>query len=200
MSKGIYISSPFGKTNLKKAFFVVVSLPQAILYHMLHATVNNATYDIEWNKDLKGGTLNGAPFSVDRVKLDGSHSHVLFNNKSYSIETVSLDKDSKVAVVMVNGKKYTVQLKDRFDDLLKSLGMEGAGTAKLKELKAPMPGLVLNVLVEDGQTVEKDTPLLILEAMKMENVIKSPAAGTVKRIAAVKGQAVEKSALLIEFA
>jgi biotin carboxyl carrier protein len=167
---------------------------------MLHATINNNTYDIEWNKDLKGGTLNGSPFAVDRIEIGGAHSHILFNNRSYSIEVVSLDKDSKVATIMVNGSKYTVQLKDRFDDLLKSLGMESAGTAKLKELKAPMPGLVLNILVEDGQSVEKDTPLLILEAMKMENVIKSPAAGTVKRIAAIKGQAVEKSAILIEFA
>lgn len=167
---------------------------------MLHATVNNTTFDIEWNKDLKGGILNGTPFAVDRIELDGTHSHVLFNNKSYSVEVVSLDKESKVATIMVNGKKYSVQLKDRFDDLLKSLGMEGSGSAKLKEVKAPMPGLVLNILVEDGQAVEKDTPLLILEAMKMENVIKSPAAGTVKRVAAIKGQAVEKSALLIEFA
>jgi biotin carboxyl carrier protein len=62
-----------------------------------------------------------------------------------------------------------------------------------------MPGLVLNVLVADGDLVQKDTPLLILEAMKMENVIKSATEGVVKRVAAVKGVPVEKGAVLIEF-
>jgi biotin carboxyl carrier protein len=62
-----------------------------------------------------------------------------------------------------------------------------------------MPGLVLNIMAEEGQSVEKDTPLIILEAMKMENVIKSPAQGVVKKINAIKGQAVEKNAVLIEF-
>jgi biotin carboxyl carrier protein len=69
----------------------------------------------------------------------------------------------------------------------------------LKEVKAPMPGMVLQILVSAEQEVEKDSALLILEAMKMENVIKSPAAGKVKRIAIEKGVAVEKNTVLIEF-
>jgi biotin carboxyl carrier protein len=62
-----------------------------------------------------------------------------------------------------------------------------------------MPGMVLNVLVKEGDIVEKDTPILILEAMKMENVIKSAASAVVKKVRAVKGVAVEKNAVLVEF-
>jgi biotin carboxyl carrier protein len=69
----------------------------------------------------------------------------------------------------------------------------------MKEIKAPMPGLVLNVLVNAGDTVDKDTPLLILEAMKMENVIKAASSATVKKVNATKGVPVEKGAVLIEF-
>jgi biotin carboxyl carrier protein len=62
-----------------------------------------------------------------------------------------------------------------------------------------MPGLVINIVVSEGDAVEKDSPLLILEAMKMENVIKSAAPGIVKRVLATKGVAVEKGSVLIEF-
>jgi biotin carboxyl carrier protein len=90
-------------------------------------------------------------------------------------------------------------LKDWYDELLKNLGMEAVGQKKLREVKAPMPGMVLNILVQAGDTVDKDTPLLILEAMKMENVIKCAAPAVVKKVLAVKGVAVEKNAVLIEF-
>lgn len=167
---------------------------------MYHASVNGTTYDIEFRKGTTQGSINGQDFSLDILEQGEGSSHVIFQNKSYSIEVVQFDKETKQAIVKVNGTKYPVFIKDRFDDLLKSLGMEGAGTAKLKDLKAPMPGMVLNIMVNEGDAVEKDTPLIILEAMKMENVIKSPAAGTVKRVIAKKGVAVEKNSILIEFA
>ncbi|MNF13023.1 Glutaconyl-CoA decarboxylase subunit gamma [compost metagenome] len=67
------------------------------------------------------------------------------------------------------------------------------------EIKAPMPGLVLNVIVESGQEVNKGDNLLILEAMKMENIIKSPSSGIVKKILVTKGDKVEKNEILIQF-
>lgn len=167
---------------------------------MLHATINGKkTYDLEWDGKSKEGKLNNDSFVWDALRSDETHLHVLHKNKSYNVEVVSQDHETKQAIIKVNGTKYTVQLKDRFDDLLKSLGMEGAGEKKLKDVKAPMPGMVLEILVSAGQQVEKDTPLIILEAMKMENVIKSPAAGIVKKVGATVGNAVEKNAVLMEF-
>jgi biotin carboxyl carrier protein len=167
---------------------------------MYHVTINGATkHDISWNDQQTEVTLDDKKYVANVLDYEDNNSHWIHNNKSYNVEIVLINRESKELTVKVNGTSYHIQLKDRFDDLLKSLGMESAGKAKLKNLKAPMPGLVLNILVDEGQAVEKDTPLVILEAMKMENVIKSPAAGVVKKISAVKGHAVDKNAVMIEF-
>lgn len=168
---------------------------------MYHATVNGKKkLDIEWNGHSAEGSMDGKLFKADVLKTGENTYHWVYNNRSYTIEIVRLDHETKEGSVKVNGRSYSLQLKDRFDDLLKSLGMEGGAGARLQNLKAPMPGLVLDILVSEGQEVEKDSPLLILEAMKMENVIKCPAPGKVKKVTAVKGSAVEKNAVLIEFA
>lgn len=166
---------------------------------MFHATVNNrVTFEIRpANTGLKG-TIDGSDYELD-VVANGKDLHVLLEGKSYNVEVVSVDSENKALVIKVNNQEHEVRLKDRFDDLLKSLGMEGAGVKKVKEVKAPMPGMVLKILVEAGNVVEKDQALFILEAMKMENVIKSPSEGTVKRVAVVQGSAVDKNAVLLEF-
>ena len=75
--------------------------------------------------------------------------------------------------------------------------MESVGQVGAKDVKAPMPGLILDVLVEEGQEVKKGDHLLILEAMKMENVIKSPSDGLVTGLHAIKGDSVEKGKILL---
>jgi biotin carboxyl carrier protein len=82
--------------------------------------------------------------------------------------------------------------------LVKKLGLSVAAGQKVKEIKAPMPGLVLDVMAKIGQTVQKGDGLLILEAMKMENVIKAQGDGVVKLVQIEKGQTVEKGAILVE--
>ena len=67
------------------------------------------------------------------------------------------------------------------------------------ELRAPMPGLLLNVLVSEGDTVKKGDVIFILEAMKMENALKAMQDGIVKEICVKKGQTVEKNQLLIKW-
>jgi biotin carboxyl carrier protein len=94
---------------------------------------------------------------------------------------------------------YSLEFKDPLDVLVNKLGLAAVSDQTVKEIHAPMPGLVLEIQVSEGDTVEKGTPLLILEAMKMENVIKSPGDGVIKSVAVEKGAAVEKSALLVEF-
>ena len=80
-----------------------------------------------------------------------------------------------------------------------SLGMDNVASSKVNQIKAPMPGMVLNVLVNEGTEVKKGDVLLVLEAMKMENMLKSPTDGVIKKIAVQKGNAVEKNQLLIQF-
>jgi biotin carboxyl carrier protein len=69
----------------------------------------------------------------------------------------------------------------------------------VNEIKAPMPGLILEINVAEGAEVKENDALLILEAMKMENVLNSPRDGVIKSISVAQGETVDKNALLIEF-
>mgnify|MGYP001211168504 FL=1 len=99
----------------------------------------------------------------------------------------------------MNNQEITVSIEDKYDALLKQLGMENMKSQKVNEVKAPMPGLVLNILVKPGQEIAKGDGLFVLEAMKMENIIKSPTDALVKSIEVEKGVAVEKNQVLVTF-
>lgn len=169
---------------------------------MLKAKVNNQEkeYTIEFeNRELNSGSIDGENFLLDIFKSKEGSFHVLKNNQSYNIEVVSANYEEKQMVLLVNGNKYTVNLRDKYDELLKSLGMDKLMAGKVNELKAPMPGLVLDIFVAPGSVVKKGDPVIVLEAMKMENVLKAAGDGVVKKIAVEKKQAVEKNQLLISF-
>lgn len=170
--------------------------------NMFKAKVNQKEneYTISFNNhEMNLGNINGEEFVLDILKLKEGSFHVLEKNKSYNIELVSANYDEKQMVLLVNGTKYTVNLRDKYDELLTSLGMDKLLNTKLNELKAPMPGLVLDIFVTPGTAVKKGDPVIVLEAMKMENVLKAAGDGVVKKIAVEKKQAVEKNQLLISF-
>lgn len=121
------------------------------------------------------------------------------NTQTQQIRCVAIDKASKTVTLLYKNQKYTAKISEPIDELLKSMGLENAMVSKISEVKAPMPGLVLNVLVTVGQTVEIGEKLLVLEAMKMENAIKSPTAGKVASIHVNHGQAVDKNLVLVRF-
>lgn len=125
--------------------------------------------------------------------------HLLEGGKAYRIELLDADYTGRTFTFRINGAKYTVAISDYYERLIKKLGLHASGSHKINDVKAPMPGLVISVLVEPGQSVQKGDPLLILEAMKMENVIKAAGDGVVKSIAAQKGRPVEKGFTLLEF-
>lgn len=158
---------------------------------------NGSTHEVELNG--QGGTLDGAPFGWDVLELRDNVFHVVKDNRSFNVEILKADKATKTFSLRVNNNKYTLQAEDRFDALLKQLGMDNLAGSKVNVVKAPMPGLVLDIRVSEGQEVKKGDPLVVLEAMKMENILKSPADGVVKKIAITKGQAVEKNQVMINF-
>jgi biotin carboxyl carrier protein len=120
-------------------------------------------------------------------------------NHVFTARLLDINKAEKTLTLSLDGKHVSVTLKEPLDDLLHSMGLDKMAVAKVSHVKAPMPGLVLNVLVEAGQEVKKGDKLLVLEAMKMENIIKAAGDGKVARIAVDKGQAVEKNQTLVEF-
>jgi biotin carboxyl carrier protein len=167
---------------------------------MIKADLNNHVFDIVFDdKDYQQGKINNQAFTIDRVKSSDNNWHILKEGKSYNIEILKVDKVAKQVDLKMNGKLNSVKLSDQFDALLKSLGMDNLAAKKVLELKAPMPGLVLSILANEGDTIAKGDSLLVLEAMKMENIIKSPTEGVIKKIHAIKGNAVEKNQLLISF-
>ena len=143
--------------------------------------------------------LEGNDLDLDIRQLGNGHLHVLYQQKSYNIEVVSTDQQNKSSVIKVNGKVYTTTIEDPFDRLLKELGMETGTGPVIAEIKAPMPGLVLSVGVTEGQQILKGDSLLVLEAMKMENMLKSSTDGVVKKIHVSKGDKIEKNQVLITF-
>jgi biotin carboxyl carrier protein len=167
---------------------------------MIKANINNKLFDIIFDdKQYQDGSIDNRNFHIDRVKSTPHNWHILKDGNSYNIEILKIDKLTKQVDLKMNGKFSSIKLSDQFDALLKSLGMDNLAAKKVLELKAPMPGLVLNVAVKEGDTILKGDGLLVLEAMKMENIIKSPTEGVIKKIHVQKGNAVEKNQLLISF-
>ncbi|MBS1647174.1 MAG: biotin/lipoyl-binding protein [Bacteroidetes bacterium] len=143
--------------------------------------------------------LNNQDITFDLSELSKTSFHILKDNQSFNVEIVHQNVSEKTFQIKVNNTLYTVSVKDKYDELLRQLGLDKAMTAKVANIKAPMPGLVLNVLVQEGQEIKKGDALLVLEAMKMENILKASTDGLVKKVLAKKGTAVEKGQVLIEF-
>jgi len=98
----------------------------------------------------------------------------------------------------LQGDIFNLGIKDPLDQMLDKMGFGVITEKQIKEIKAPMPGLVLEISVSDGQEVAAGDKMLILEAMKMENSINIPSIATIKKILVKKGQAVDKGQVLIE--
>lgn len=167
---------------------------------MLKVKVNDKVEHAVEFKNLSEGTIDGTPFEWDVIEVKKGSFHVLKNNRSYSVEVVKTNIEEKSFTINVNGTNYELAVKDKYDELLKSLGLDSLNTSKVNEIKAPMPGLVLDVIASEGVEVKKGDPVIVLEAMKMENIIKSPTDGLVSKINIKKGQAVEKNQVLVNFA
>lgn len=143
--------------------------------------------------------VNGAPIQFDLSSIGNNSAHVLYQNKSFNTELVELNKADKTCKIKVNGNIYQVSIEDQFDVLLKQLGLDNLAANKVSEIKAPMPGLVLKVLTEENAEVKKGNNLLVLEAMKMENILKSSTDGVIKKVLIKQGDKVEKNQILIQF-
>lgn len=144
-------------------------------------------------------SVNDSELSIDISSLAGGFSNVIYKDKSYNVEVVEINRDEKTCKIKVNGHLYAMNIEDKFDQLLQQLGMDSAVSNKVAEVKAPMPGMVLSLKVKEDDVVLKGDSLLILEAMKMENILKSPADGTVNKIMVQQGSKVEKNQVLLSF-
>jgi acetyl/propionyl-CoA carboxylase alpha subunit len=141
--------------------------------------------------------LNGKPVSVDfsQVKPPNFFSF-LVDNRSFDVEII---KNSESYWVNMNGRKYECFLEDEKISRLKDIAGFKKEILHEKELKTPMPGLVLAIEVKEGDLVKTGQGVAIVEAMKMENELKAKFDGKVKKIKVKPGQAVDKDEVLVIF-
>jgi biotin carboxyl carrier protein len=142
--------------------------------------------------------LNGSPADWDASLLPNGLISVLYNGKCFTAIVESINRDTKMVSLRVNGQLYKTAIKEPIDLLLRNLGMDKGVALKVDAVKAPMPGMVLKIMVTTGQKINKGDVLVILEAMKMENILKATADAVVKSINVSEHTAVEKGTVLIE--
>jgi biotin carboxyl carrier protein len=144
--------------------------------------------------------VNGSDIQWDIQILPNGSFSIIANNKSFVAFLESVDRAKKTMALRIENNIYNIKIQEPIDLLLSKMGLDISKTQKVDPIKAPMPGLVLKIMVAEGQTIKKGEPVLILEAMKMENVFKAAADATVKAVKINAGQAVEKGEVLIELA
>ncbi|WP_235855406.1 MULTISPECIES: acetyl-CoA carboxylase biotin carboxyl carrier protein subunit [Flagellimonas] len=151
----------------------------------------DADFDFKLSKDQIS--------SLDLIKTGENAYHLLKDGISYHIEILAADFCSGMYTIGINGSEHQALISTPLDELIEKMGFATNSNKNIDSIEAPMPGLILDILVNEGQEVKEEDQLVILEAMKMENIITSPRNGVIKKIAVKKGDAVDKKQLLIEF-
>ena len=147
----------------------------------------------QFNFEIKDGE------DWDIVKTKDGLFNIIYKEKSFIANVLSHDKKNKVFEIVINNNHYKVQLKDSFDEALIRLGVEHQEVDKDNAVVSPMPGKVVEVFVGAGDSVDEGDSLIVLEAMKMENIIKATKSGEVKHVYASVGDSVEKNCRLLVY-
>ncbi len=169
-------------------------MPSVRYLATLHGHHQQVAVDVE---ELGDGrlvlTLDGQAHAVDAVSLDFDAVSLLLDGRVYDVEFDDVGEEVRV---LVRGDTFLVDVADERALRLRA----GAATFQVEgkvTLTAPMPGKVVRLLVKAGEAVAEGQALLVVEAMKMENELKSPKAGTVTEVWAKEGATVEANAKLL---
>ena len=152
--------------------------------------------------DVNAGQFTFQLTDADNITLnniDVNNQIILDNNKSKLVSVKGVDHELKRYQIQIDGRIYQVQISDAVDQQILKMNLKSKKSNQLKELRAPMPGLVRQVNVQVGDQVDAGDSLFILEAMKMENILKSPVNGTVSDLFVKPGESVEKNQILLSF-
>jgi biotin carboxyl carrier protein len=136
--------------------------------------------------------------SIDITGKSDTEFHLIKDHQSIKGKVHEADITGKKLRVEVEGEMFNVEIKDRLDQMLEKMGFGMGKGKRISDIKAPMPGLVLKLSVTEGQEVKDGEPILVLDAMKMENSIMLQGNAKIKKIHVKSGQSVEKGQVLIE--
>jgi biotin carboxyl carrier protein len=152
--------------------------------------------------DVNAGQYTFQLIDSDNITLNDSDVNnqiILDNNKAKLVSVKEVNHELKRYQIQIDGRIYLVQISDAVDQQILKMNLKSKKSNQLKELRAPMPGLVRQVNVQVGDEVDSGDSLFILEAMKMENVLKSPVNGIVSDLFVKPGESVEKNQILLSF-
>ena len=135
---------------------------------------------------------------ADLVALSPASFHLLKNHCCINAKLLEANTTAKRLTIEIEGETFDIEIKEELDQVLEQMGFGKASIKQVKEIRAPMPGLVLEIAITDGQEVREGDKLLILEAMKMENSIIIQTNAIIKKVSVSAGQAVEKGQVLVE--
>jgi len=157
----------------------------------------NLNYQVKANEflfSITSAEINDA----DIVQLSPTEFNLVKDHQCITAKVSGTAPGCKNLKVEIAGETFLVEIKDELDQVLEKMGFGQATNKQVKQIKAPMPGLVLEIAVIDGQVVKEGEKILILEAMKMENSILIHTHARIKRVVVTTGQAVEKGQVLVE--
>ncbi|MEZ5046007.1 MAG: biotin/lipoyl-containing protein [Chitinophagaceae bacterium] len=163
---------------------------------MYQITVQDKLYTIQ---DQESFQMNNQAEDAWIEKVSANTYLLHRGQKQYEVDVLKIDKDLKQLTIRVQGKKCVVSIKEPIDIKLEAIGIKTTEVKKVNALKAAMSGLILKIVVKEGDVVKAGEPLLILEAMKMENSFKAPNDVVIKKVHITEKQAVEKGQELISF-
>ena len=159
-------------------------------------TVNDATLEVTLEPDRV--RIGDTTLDARLAGIDGTPVSVLTIGNVMRRVVVRRGSERGQYTLWIEGFRYEVEALDERTSAIRALARVAAGAAAPAALRAPMPGLVVRVHVVEGDTVRAGQSLVVMEAMKMENELRAPAAGRVKAVLARAGSAVEKGAVLVE--
>ncbi len=162
---------------------------------LYHVTVDDVTFEV--GIDAEGVTVDGDRLEVDGPEPAGPNLYsLLVDGASHTI--LAERGDSGVWNLQLRGRPYRAEVVDDRTKVMRDLSSAGSVAKGPAPVRAPMPGLVVKVEVDEGKCVEAGDGLLVVEAMKMENELTAAVAGRVGTIHVVAGQTVEKGEVLMD--
>ena len=156
-------------------------------------------WEVRWPDGRVEQVAPGSEESWDWKQLAPGVFDVRMGNRNVRIERMDGPDPAGNITVRVNGVVQTLQVLNQQQLLLESMGMTAGAETQEKHVESPMPGKILQVMVSPGAEVGEGDSLLVLEAMKIENVIRAPRAGIIEEVQARVGEAVEKAAVLVTY-
>ena len=151
----------------------------------------------EFQSDLSKDKLN--EFEVLEINYEKKEIILQKGSRKFQCKILKKNNKDQSFVIKINGNISTIRIVKSVEKTIEKLGINKKSQQNINILKAPMPGLILKLMVKIGDRIKKGEALIILEAMKMENILSSPVDGIIKEIKVKPQQTVEKNNVLINF-